>query len=43
MYPERDKRTFGMNKRVELSITQDGLLIKNPEYTLVKTEKELIK
>jgi len=29
--------------KVELSITPDGLLIKNPEYILVKNEEKVIK
>ena len=38
--PKEIRERLALNKKVELSITQDGLLIKNPEYTLVKNEKK---
>ena len=41
--PKEIRERLELNKKVELSITPDGLLIKNPEYILVKNEEKVIK
>ncbi len=35
--PKEIRKRLGLDKNVELIITQDGLLIKSNEYQLVKT------
>ena len=37
--PKDMRKLFSMDKEVELVVTPDGILIKNPEYVLVKVEK----
>ena len=32
------RRLFNLDKSVELQITKEGILIKNPEYILVKKD-----
>ena len=34
--PKEMRELFGINKTVELVITKDGVLVRNPEYKLVK-------
>ena len=34
--PKEMRKLFELNDMVELQITKDGILIKNPEYILVK-------
>ena len=34
--PKEMRELFGINKTVELVITEDGVLVRNPEYKLVK-------
>ncbi|MBQ7387450.1 MAG: hypothetical protein IJW03_04710 [Clostridia bacterium] len=36
--PKEMRALFNMNKQVELVITEEGILIKNPEYKLVKID-----
>lgn len=37
--PKEFRKLFGMERTVELVITNDGILIKNPEYVLVRKDK----
>ena len=39
--PKEMRKLFNLEHEVELQITQEGILIKNPEYILVKKEKPL--
>ena len=34
------RRLFNLEKEIELQITKEGILLKNPEYILVKKNKE---
>ena len=36
--PKEMRILFNLEKEVELQITNEGILIKNPEYVLVKKE-----
>ena len=36
--PKDMRKLFGIDKEVELQVTRDGILIKSPEYILVKRE-----
>ena len=36
--PKEMRKLFGLECEVELQITKEGILIKNPEYILVKKE-----
>ena len=38
--PKEMRRLFNFENKVELQITREGILIKNPEYILVKKEKK---
>ena len=37
--PKEFRQRLGLDKEVEILVTKDGILLKNPEYVLVKTEK----
>lgn len=37
--PKELRLLFGIEKTVELVVTKEGILMKNPEYILVKKEK----
>ena len=37
--PKEMRMLFNLDGEVELQITKEGILIKNPEYTLVKKSK----
>ena len=37
--PKEMRKLFNLNDVVELQITKEGILLKNPEYVLVKKEK----
>ena len=37
--PKEMRKLFNLEKEVELQITTDGILIKSPEYVLVKKEE----
>ena len=37
--PKEMRRLFNLENEVELQITNEGILIKNPEYVLVKIEE----
>ena len=37
--PKEFRKLFGMERTVEVVITNDGILIKNPEYVLVRKDK----
>ena len=37
--PKEMRRHFNLENEVELQITNEGILIKNPEYVLVKIEE----
>ncbi len=37
--PKEMRTLFNFEGEVELQITKDGILLKNPEYILVKKEK----
>lgn len=36
--PKDMRRLFNIDREVEIQITKEGILIKNPEYILVKRE-----
>ncbi len=36
--PKEMRRLFRLDNEVELQITEEGVLLKNPEYVLVKKE-----
>ena len=36
--PKEMRRLFNLENEVELQITKEGILLKNPEYVLVKIE-----
>lgn len=38
--PKELRTRYGIEKEVELIATKDGILLTNPEYKLVKIEKE---
>ena len=38
--PKEMRRLFNLESEVELQVTAEGILIKNPEYVLVKKERE---
>ena len=38
--PKEYRERFGLDGRVELVVTREGILIKSPEYELVKKKKE---
>ncbi len=37
--PKEMRRLFHLESEVELQITMDGILLKNPEYVLVKKDE----
>ena len=37
--PKEMRKLFALENEVELQITKEGILIKNPEYILVKNEE----
>ena len=37
--PKEMRRLFNLENEVELQITKEGILVKNPEYILVKKEE----
>lgn len=37
--PKEIRERLSLDKKVEIIITKDGALIKNPEYVLVKAEQ----
>ena len=37
--PKEIRKRLGLNNKVELVVTQNGLLIKSDEYTLVKIKE----
>ena len=37
--PKEMRKLFNIQSEVELQITKDGILIKNPEYVLVRIDK----
>jgi AbrB family looped-hinge helix DNA binding protein len=37
--PKEMRRLFNLENEVELQITNEGILLKNPEYVLVKKEE----
>ena len=39
--PKEMRNVYRMEKEVELVLTKDGILIRNPEYKLVKKSKEI--
>ena len=38
--PKEIRKRLGFSDKVELVITKDGLLIKSPEYKLIKVESD---
>ena len=38
--PKEMRKLFNLENEVELQITNEGILVKNPEYILVKKETE---
>ena len=38
--PKEMRKLFNFASEVELQITQEGILIRNPEYVLVKKEED---
>jgi len=38
--PKELRERFGLSERVEVVATEEGILIRNQEYKLVKTDKE---
>ena len=38
--PKEFRERFGLNKTIELVVTAEGILLKNPDYKLVKTQDE---
>ena len=36
--PKEMRSLFGFEKKVEVVVTEDGVLIRNPEYVLVKKQ-----
>ena len=36
--PKEMRKLFNLENEVELQVTEEGILIKNPEYVLVKRE-----
>ena len=39
--PKEMRKLFNLKDEVELQITKEGILLKNPEYVLVKKEKQI--
>lgn len=37
--PKELSERYGLNNKIEIVATKDGVLIKNPEYFLTKAEK----
>ena len=37
--PKEMRETFNLDKTVELIVTQDGILIRNPKYVLIEKSK----
>ena len=37
--PKEMRMLFGFEKEVEIVVTENGVLLRNPEYRLVKIEK----
>lgn len=37
--PKEMRERLSLEKRVELVLTKDGVLLRNPEYELIKKEK----
>ena len=40
LIPKEFRDRFGLTERVEVVPTESGVLIRNPEYVLVRAEKE---
>ena len=40
--PKEMRRLFNLESEVELQITENGILIKNPEYVLVKKSEQKV-
>ena len=40
LIPKEFRERFGLNERVEIIGTEFGLVLRNPEYKLVKSENE---
>ena len=38
--PKELRERFGLNEKVEIIATVDGVLLKSPEYRLTKTKKD---
>ena len=38
--PKEFRERFGLNKAIELVVTSEGILLKSPEYKLVKAQDE---
>ena len=38
--PKEFRERFGLNEKVELVATESGILLKSPEYRLVKSEQK---
>ena len=41
--PKEMRTLFSFNKEVEIVVTENGVLLRNPEYKLVKIEKTNVK
>lgn len=39
--PKEIRERLSFDKKVEIIVTKEGALVRNPEYILVKAEKEL--
>ena len=39
--PKEIRLLFNLEKEVEIIVTKDGVLLRNPEYTLVKKQKPI--
>ena len=40
LIPKEFRERFGLNESVEIIATERGIMIRNPEYRLVKIDKE---
>lgn len=38
--PKEFRQRLGLDKEVEILVTKDGILLRNPEYVLVKAKKK---
>ena len=41
--PKEMRKLFNLENEVELTITTEGILLKNPEYVLVKKENQAVR